>query len=579
MSKQHLFFTPAFSGPPGPRVSDAYSSVATSSWEYGAGLTGEDGFLGVTGSAYVVWESRTQKLNLQPGEYFLNSLQARVAFTEAADNDQQMFVVYEKSGSNLIEVTRLDVTSQKSAIAATHNHTYQLGGLRLVIEAAKEYHFALAMRGAATRAFGRPGIRFKTSGWAAQDERAGWIGTTGVGTLPTTITPTFVTDGSQVCYILSFSTRNRILFSGSATSKMIPRRTDGVTTIKIDTFVGDATTTNINLMDTAATRLATVINHTGNDLSFAGTAQTLTGQQGNTFDFLIQVNGTAANLLYQNRTNGQGGQGVADPTTISHRARNTSARGGSYTMGFASWRYLTTSGGGTISLIELGWEPIVIFGDSMSSYSGRLGQYLPPAFTYPRIDWRASISGNALTTTSPGNHTAGHLRYKSATAGTGDLCEIRDSVFCFGMYGLNDISRIGTNSGLIPTVTTDYFTRLEEIIDDLLANGNQPLIVGLAPYHHVPNASSQEAGTIRSWINDFADLMIEKQVAWITPWWDLVDQATANDAIPLIRTGYTDDGGTHINIAASQMVTALIVQAYESGYVGGPWGSSFRRLR
>jgi hypothetical protein len=559
-------------------VDNPYNAAALSSWEYGAGVTNDDAYLGLIGSAAVGWLVATQRLNLSPGEYFLNTLTARVAFTTANDNDAQLFIVYEKVGSTLVEVSRIDITSQKNSADATTNVTYQLGGFLLTIQAGKEYHFALAMRGPATRASGRPGLRFKASGWA-NDERATFQGPVGVATLATTITPTFLTDTGQVCMLLGFSTRNRILFSGSAASRMLPRRTDGVTSIKVGTFIGNATPTNINLVDTAGVRWATLIDHASNDLSFAGTTQPLTGQQGNTFDFLIQLNNLSGNLFYQNRTVGQGGQGAADITTISHRARNTGTRAGNYTSLFASWRFMSITGGGTVGLVEVGWEPIVIFGDSMSTFSGRLGQYLPPAFTFPRISWRASISGNALTQTSPGNHTAGHLRYQSTVPGTGDLVDLRDVLFCVAMFGLNDISRIGVNPALVPTVTDDYFARLEAVIDSLKTNGNRPFVIGLAPYHQIVNASVQEAQAIKSWIGQAADLAEEKRVSWITPWWDLVDQSTWENNIPLIKSEYTDDGGTHINIPASQLVSALAVIAFESGIVGGPWGSSYRRLR
>jgi lysophospholipase L1-like esterase len=300
---------------------------------------------------------------------------------------------------------------------------------------------------------------------------------------------------------------------------------------------------------------------------------------GDTFDFMIQTNGTAANLLYLNRTDGQGGQGVGDIATISHHAKGTSTREGSYTMAAAGWRHLSVTGGGTIGTVQIGWEPVVIFGDSMASYSGRYGQYLPGAFTYPRMHWRAQISGNRLQSTSSGNHTAGWLRYKHTTIGLGDLCELRDVVFCFAGYGLNDISLIGTNPANVPTVTAGYFDRFDAIIADLQANGNQPLVIGLAPYHHVPNASEQEAQAIIAWIAEYADRADASLFAWITPWWDLVDQSTASDPIPKIRAEYTSDSGTHINATATQAIVPLVAQAYESGFVGGVWSRSFRRYR
>ncbi len=570
----------------GPPVTDRYEPNQLSTWEYGMGLIGDDAYVGVFDSGAIRWGLMAERLNLAPGEYLFSTIVAKLAFTEAADNDAVAFCVYEKSGSNLIEVLRVDLTSQKTNTSGSHNATFNLGDASATLVTGKEYFFGIAQRGPATRSFNRPGWRRRSTAtdWAT-DEWAAHFFTSGVSELATTFAPTFTTSSIKHCYALTVKTKTRIVYTGTPNGNMIPRRTDGVSTIKVDTFVGDATARVITLVDTTAgavaNRLVLDVNHTTENITFAGTAQSIPGQTGDTFDFCIQTNGTAANLLYLNRTDGAaaGGENAVDIRTISHHAKQNNARGGSYTMGASTYRFITNTGGGTISSIQIGWEPVVIFGDSMASYSGRLGQYLPAAFTYDRMHWRAQISGNALTTTSPGNHTAGYLRYKHTTIGSGDICEIRDAVLCFAMFGLNDISRIGTTAAQIPIVTADYFNRVEEVVDDLLANSNHPLLVGLAPYHHVPNASTEEATTIKNWIDQFADLADEKRVAWLTPWWDLVDQATANDSIPLIRAGYTDDGGTHINATAAQVVVALIAESYESGIVGGPWTGSFRRYR
>lgn len=585
MSLSNILMIPGISDT-GPSVTDKYEPNQLSTWEYGMGLIGDDAYVGVFDSAAIRWGVMAERLNLAPGEYLFSTLAARLAFTQDADHDQLAFCVYEKSGSNLIEVLRVDLTSQKTNTSGSHNATFNLGDASATLVSGKDYFFGLALRGPATRAFNRPGWRRRSvaTDWPT-DEWASHFFTSGVATMPTTFAPTFATTAIKHCYLLTVKTKTRIVYTGNPNGNMIPRRTDGVSTIKVDTFVGDATARVISLVDTTAgavaNRLVLDINHTSENITFSGTAQSIPGQTGDTFDFLIQTNGTAANLLYLNRTDGlaAGGENAVDIRTISHHAKQNAARGGSYTMGASTYRFITNTGGGTISAIQIGWEPVVVYGDSMAAYTGRLGQYLPTAFTHDRMHWRAQISGNALTTTSPGNHTAGHLRYKHTTIGSGDICEIRDAVLCFAMFGLNDISRIGTNPAQIPIVTDDYFLRIGQIVDDLLANGNHPLLVGLAPYHHNPNASTQEATTIRNWINQYADLATAKRIAWLTPWWDLVEQATANDSIPLIRAAYTDDGGTHINAAAAQVVVALIAESYESGIVGGPWPRSARRYR
>lgn len=555
------------------RVINPYDPTEYSAWFVGNTISNGNAYSGMSGSADVRMAGFFTRLALNPGTYYITHYYGRVAFMLTAC-DLLEVVVCKLVGSDFEVVASADITSQKPATNTSTSMTATVDNLEFTIESGSTYFFGLFMRGTVARSSGEPGVRHSTG--RSADASYTFISGAGVSSTPTTFTPTLRTSGEQVHQRLRVLTKNRIVYTITSpavgSSPLIPIRDDGLTVFKFDgVVVNDTQNLDIRFRTSDLTNVETLtLDFVNDDIEINATTQSLTGQDGDMFDLLCVLDraGQTSNVLYLNRTDGQGGEGSLDIATISHAAKGTATRGATYSKG-GTWdhSYITFEGTGTIAKMEVGYEPVVIFGDSMATFSGRIGQYLPTAFTEDRMFWRAQISGNRLTTTGVGSHTAGYLRYKSATPGIGDLCEFRDAVFCFGMYGLNDISRIGTTEANVATVTTDYFTRVEEIVDDLVANGNQPLLIGLAPYHHVPNASTLEAQAIIDWNQRYRVFAVVNRVCWYNPWFFLVDPATISDAIPRIKSEYTSDGGTHINDVAAQPVSAEAAKIFETGFV------------
>jgi hypothetical protein len=570
-------------GSRGPRITDAYDVSELSSWHYGNTIVNGTAYNGMSGTD-VRMKGFFTRLNLTAGTYYIDTFLARIAFM-LNSCDLIELKICRKDGTDFTVVYSFDLTSQKPASDSTVSATFDLDDEEIVLESGVEYYFGTTMRGPSGRTSGRPGIRASTG--RSTDATYTLETAGGVSSWPTTFTPSVEASGYQYHQQLLLKTKNRIVYSDDSLAvgdaPMIPFRATGLTYVKLSSVVvadGENLDFNFRLSDSTVCDKLTV-DFVNDDIEIASTTQSLTGQDGDTFDLLCQFDNAndKSNVFYMNVTDGQGGEGASDITTISHAAKNSATRAANYTISRIDYSYVSIEGSGAVGKIEVGYEPVIIFGDSMATISGRIGAWLPSSFTYDRISWRAQISGNRLSVTSAGLHTAGYLRYESAAPGTADLCDLRDVVFCFGMYGLNDISRIGTTEANVATVTADYFQRVEEIVDDLVANGNQPLLIGLAPYHADPNASTLEAAAIIDWNRRYANLAIEKRVAWMNVWYDLVDKTTLGDAIPEILAAYTSDGGTHINSDAAEFICPLVAEAYESGYVGGLWDESFRRLR
>jgi len=143
---------------------------------------------------------------------------------------------------------------------------------------------------------------------------------------------------------------------------------------------------------------------------------------------------------------------------------------------------------GNIGKLEIGERLAVIFGDSQGSTAVKLGYQIP--YQFNAIAWDASISGNRLTQTVVGSHTAGYLRYKHTTPGKGDLCDMRDVMFVSAGIGLNDISAlVSTNESQRDYAVSQIGQKMFEIFGDVKLNGNYGLILGLPPYSSSDNTS------------------------------------------------------------------------------------------
>jgi hypothetical protein len=227
-----------------------------------------------------------------------------------------------------------------------------------------------------------------------------------------------------------------------------------------------------------------------------------------------------------------------------------------------------------VATVEVGWQPLVLFGDSqVSQVSERLGTHLPGAFTHDRMYLDAWIAGN-LVTTSGAAHTAGYLRYKSTTGGNGDLCEMSTPLFVFCGFGVNDMTAIGTTEANRNGRVAEIGQRYCEMLHDLHDRGIPTLIIGLPPYSD-KNASEQEAKTIRHQLNPMLEgLALATRSAFVNPWHAIVS-GSPEIAIPLANATYCD--GLHYTSAGALLVATMAATAYETGIVGGWWAKGRRR--
>lgn len=566
----------------GPSITNAYDAEVKSKWAIGT-LLGSLNYSGASGVGTVRWGIWGLPFNVTPGQYLIDKFSARMAFTYEAAVTTALFCIWKKVGNDLEEVMQFDITSQLNRIDGTANTVANIN--QEVTIGSGEFVYGIAMLTGSGRRSGEPGLRSGNEGLA--DPGYYWFGVVDNTTLPTTITAPTVGFANTVFRMqVEFSTANRIVSQlpaiASATKRLIPRRLDGVQTTKINSFAC-ATGNSLAVRyysGGSGDVLHCAADFSNDSLTVGVQSQSVAGQSGNTFDMLLQSSTSGYDVLYVNRTKGQGGQGDNDLCTISHRAKYTANRTSLYTNTDAtSVAWIAIEGTGSIGSIQVGWEPVVIFGDSMSSFSGRYGQYLPDAFTFPRISWRAGISGNTLVATAVGNHTAGYLRYKHTTPGAGDVCQIRNCILAFCGMALNDVQGIGTNPSNVATVTSNYLGRLTEIVDDAIVRDNVPLIIGTAPYNHPTHTSVLEAQALITWSELISELCEDRKIAWYSPWWDCVDLSTRLDDIPKLKTEFDADGGTHLNATAIQHLCPLIVQAFESGIVGGTFDPELNRYR
>jgi hypothetical protein len=292
-------------------------------------------------------------------------------------------------------------------------------------------------------------------------------------------------------------------------------------------------------------------------------------EAGDSFELAVNMRPATgkADLFYQNRTTGQGGEGAGDFAVISHACKNAAARAADYSVAKLNW--LDLSGTATVTAIEIGCDPLIVFGDSQALVY--LGPALQTAFDTPRMLLRAGISGNQLCDTATNSHTAGYLRYKHTTPGLGDLCEMTGCIFVIAGIGVNDVSGESDTDAKRNAMAMRFAARVADILYDLQARAVPALVIGLPPYSD-GDANTYEAHCIKSQINPVLEgLAIGARCAFVNPWFDMVDPVTANEDIPTFNAAYTTDAGLHYNAAGASVVAALAVEAVESGVVGGPW--------
>ena len=575
------------------------NSADASTWFYGLayGLANAGPYVGISGSASDEWVCHTIPITLQPGTYYLTELGIHGGYTTTDDLTAVRFAIFEDAAGELTPITFGDASTYVDmtadiAVGDTANQDIgptTVASVPFTIEAGKSYQMGFALHGAVTRDTSRPGIHRMTNLKGPQGLTSYF--TEDLGTFPVAHTGAVNSSGELPRGYMKFTTPVRKLFSqaySSATDMLIPRRTDGAYCIKFkdavvadgealtvamdyDSFSDDGVRTTL-VLDMGATDQVTFGSA---DVALAGAG----AEAGDTFDLLAEFRGATgkADLFWQNKTTGQGPLGDGDFATFSHRVKDSGTRGLDYTI--TGPQYLKITGTAAVAAIEVGWQPVVIFGDSQSHKTGegglttsateRLGYYLPLAFEYPRIYWLSYMSGNFLTIDNGVTSTAGYLRYKATTPGEGDLCEMTSPLFVISGYGVNDIALIGTTETNRNKVVSLFATRVGEILDDLQDRAIPTLIIGIPPYSSAGSASEQEAQAVKQLNLALFGLACGVRAAYYNPWSAMCEDGTAGDAVPTFDSAYTVDAGLHYNATGAALVAASAASALENGLIGG----------
>lgn len=569
-------------------------TVNASEWTYGLlDFSGTLAFayLGTSGTD-ARWLYKTMLLNLQPGDYLLEEFKAIVAYTSDTECDAAYFAILKDTSGTLTPVTLsnglgyVDVTADKGT-DTTHVMTADLGDVTVTLETGGVYHMALFLRGKAGRTTARPGLKSMTANEGPQGSC--YSGEVAGAAFPTSIADT-ADAGSQARFLLKFKTGNRILYSGAystAAQVIVPKSTNKDYWITFSpTVVADGQAFTCILAydndSVAAARTTLVLDMGATDkVTFGGGDVNLAGAGAEAGDAMyLGVNARPVtgkmDLFYQNRTTGQGEQGAADFLTISHACKAGGARDAEYTVAMPS--FLNMSGTATVTKLEVGWEPVIMFGDSQcSSASSRLATHLPTSFTHPRQVWHAWISGNQLLDTVNATHTAGYLRWKHGTPGLGDLCEMTGTLFVWGGFGVNDVSNDSDTRAERNGFVMGFAAKAASIMQDASNKGCSILVIGLPPYSD-GNANTHEAKTIQLQLNPMLEgLAVGCQGAYTNPWYRMVSGSQAAD-VPVFAAAYTEDGGLHYNSAGAAIVCDGAARSVETGLVGGWWSNPARRL-
>jgi len=580
----------------------AYSGASNASaWKYGVAVSTAPGGVYDTGFSGTdnKWMCHTIPLTLNPGVYYLTGTFVFAGFTLDADIGDARFSIFEDDGGTLTPITfgngatYIDMTADIEHLAASGAKIgpTTVASVSFTLESGKSYQMGWGIEGKAGRTAAHPGIvRFNDT--KGPQNLTCYSTYTLTSFPPASHTGAANSSGELPRGYITFTTSARKLLSttySTAKDVLIPKRTDGDYCVKLqDSVVADGQSLSCAVMVTSsgndATQTTLALDMGATDQVTFGAANVSLAaagaEAGDTFDLLYEQRAdNKADVFYVNKTSGQGGQGDSDIATISHACKNASARAAEYSVTSGDW--LRLSGTATVSALEVGWQPLVILGDSQCSRtSSRLGTHLPTAFTHDRIWWQAWIAGNALCNTSVGGSTAGYLRYKSASAGYGDLCEMTTPLFVYGGMGLNDISGLvndleANRNGAVSLITT----RLAEIIDDLQDRSVPSLIIGLPPYSS-GTASAADAAAIRDQLNGVLEgAATASRCAFVNPWYEVVEAGTELESIPTFDATYTEDGGTHYNSAGAQLVAILAAAAVELGYTASRWPNSEGELQ
>ena len=548
---------------------------------------GTGAFNGYAAAADERWIVTADPLNLAPGAYTLSAIRARLSRTETADCTEAYFVIWSVSGGNWTEVVTVDVSAGVQNSFASYTLSAALSGT-LTVTAGQTLYYGVMLHANNGHTANQP-IIGRTAGGPATSYRWSVAG----AARPTALTTAGAALSDQYSAItnLDLTCTHHILYSGAysgATSIMIPRITTDIPWYIIARGAvvadGQALTVKFGNCTAASPSYGAEYTETSvldmgdtDQMTAAATNVALAGagaEAGDTFDlaWCIKTNGTKFDLLYQNRTTGQGPGGAAtDYATISHYVKNAAARPATpgtdgYTA--APPRFLELSGTATVTRITIGWEPLLILGDSQATAtsSSRIGYHLLAEGTDERDYWVGYISGDAILSDG-GGVTSLPTRFRAATPGQGDLCEMPGVVVVFAGMGINDLSQ-STNYAVGRQLVTQCAWKVSEIMYYAALAGNRALIIGLPPFSSGGGSATEyDALSVQMWNGALHGIANAARAAWYNPWPAMVQAGTQADAVPTFTAAYTEDAGQHYNATGAQIVGAAAITQFEAATV------------
>jgi hypothetical protein len=587
--QNHLSVNPEYDGTTAVTWTVGLPSATTGTYRGGSSGEGEG-----------AWEPFITLIeDLQPGTYTWTGVDFYAGFANA-DNVSDLRVVILEAAAGAIPSTgtftpvvgtEVSITaSQPGGTSSTRVNVTFTTAVSFTAATGKQYAWAILARKVTADA-GRPGVDTQND---AQGPALTYYAPSGYTASTATEPPTSYTGLAVYRHIqgnIDLTTTNRKLVNktltystgtayvalpvAASTNYIIALRdcsaavADGALTVALCTdSAGDVSVLNSVVLDFAA----------ANQVTFNATSVALNASESaDDFDIYLNVQSSGKiGCLFCNVTDGQyAGAGETDRILVHHASAAAAARAtANPTIAAPTYLKITSAGTVTLDSVEVLYEPIVILGDSQAiDNAARLGGTLPTAFTHERGTIFSTVSGSRLTATVAGTHTAGYLRYKHGTAGSGDLCELRGVLYVLAGMGLNDVSAyVGTTAQ--DQVVAEMLARTAEIVDDAKTNGNSVLLIGLPPYSVPGLASSYEAAAIRQFNAGLVGLGIATRTACYDPWFAMTNKSTFNDDVPTFAAAYcaaADD--PHYNAAGAALVAAAAAAQYEANRAtsGRPW--------
>jgi hypothetical protein len=558
------------------------------------------------------WNIGSIKLHgWQPGTYLLNTFNAYLILCAHTNCDAVRFAIFESDDAGATATpttlgdgsTYIDVTADNTDDDAAKLLSSDLGDVSVTIVAGKIYYMVLLLHRPAGGGDNTCGYRSMNAGAGPQGGMFAEQTAAALTAQPTTLATAGT--GSQPKIGLNFKTAVRKIcvlpaYADDAVDYLIPRRFEDsvyywIKFTEAVVIAGEALTAVIGRENNGAeSTLGTLVLDMGatDQVTFGAANVALAADEaGDTFHLAIQcVNktstGDTADLFYTNITTPQGPEkaGGFDFATFCHGTKNGGTRATPYSTSPATPNQIYLSGTATVASIEIGWEPVIVFGDSQAKYdaaTGSLGAAIPDAFEYPRIYWPAGVGGGRISATVVANHTSGVQRYKNDTPGLGDICDMRGVLFCWAGFGVNDSAIITASSPADEisriNVAMQVAGSIQTIFTDIVTNGNKLLVISLPPYSHAVNATERKAQYIKNQFNPMIEgLAMAARASYYNPWWVMCGGNHYGD-IPIFADVYTIDG-THYNAVGAAIVATLAARAYEASFIGSWLSNPSRRI-